>query len=101
MPPFNPAGRPGRAWSCNGQGRLKPAPTYGGPQSSSVGRTAEFGIPHATLRRSAISVETIRRPPSYSDERLFRGLLELPAYWDLLVVLTTHRIKVRYKQSLL
>ena len=49
-----------------------------------------------------ISVEAIRRrPPSYSVDQLFRGLAELPGYWDLLVVLTAHRIKVRYKQSLL
>jgi lipopolysaccharide transport system permease protein len=29
------------------------------------------------------------------------GLRELPAYWDLLAVLTAHRIRVRYKQSAL
>jgi lipopolysaccharide transport system permease protein len=53
------------------------------------------------VRTASPAREIIRRPPSYSIRQLFRGLLELPGYWDLLVVLTAHRIKVRYKQSLL
>jgi lipopolysaccharide transport system permease protein len=46
-------------------------------------------------------METILRPPSFSIERLWRSLLLLPHYRDLLLTLTIHRIKVRYKQSLL
>lgn len=46
-------------------------------------------------------METVLRPPSFSAERLWRGLCALPGYWDLLAVLTVHRIKVRYKQSVL
>jgi lipopolysaccharide transport system permease protein len=50
---------------------------------------------------SVATIETVRRPPEVSVGRLVRGLRELPAYWDLLVVLTAHRIRVRYKQSAL
>jgi lipopolysaccharide transport system permease protein len=46
-------------------------------------------------------VEIVRRPPAFTIERLWHGLAALPAYWDLLIVLTRHRINVRYKQSLL
>ncbi len=46
-------------------------------------------------------METVLRPPSFSIERLWRSLLALPHYRDLLITLTVHRIKVRYKQSLL
>ena len=45
--------------------------------------------------------EVVLRPPSLSLERLWRAARVLPHYWDLLVVLTGHRIKVRYKQSVL
>jgi len=48
-----------------------------------------------------VRMEVVLRPPSFSIERLWRGLAILPHYWDLLVVLTVHRIKVRYKQSVL
>ena len=46
-------------------------------------------------------METVLRPPSFSIERLRRSLILLTHYGDLLVVLTAHRIKVRYKQSTL
>ena len=46
-------------------------------------------------------MEIIRRPASFSLERFVHGCRELPSYWDLLVVLTKHRINVRYKQSAL
>jgi lipopolysaccharide transport system permease protein len=46
-------------------------------------------------------VETVLRPPCFSLERLWRSLILLTHYRDLLVVLTAHRIKVRYKQSAL
>jgi lipopolysaccharide transport system permease protein len=44
---------------------------------------------------------TIIRPPSLSRLGLFDNLAELAHYKDLLYTLTVHRIKVRYKQSLL
>jgi lipopolysaccharide transport system permease protein len=46
-------------------------------------------------------METVLRPPSFSFERLWRSVLALPHYRDLLITLTAHRIKVRYKQSIL
>ena len=46
-------------------------------------------------------METVLRPPRFSLERLWRAVLVLPRYWDLICVLTAHRIKVRYKQSML
>jgi lipopolysaccharide transport system permease protein len=46
-------------------------------------------------------MEIVRRPPAFSLPQFWHALTALPAYWDLLVVLTQHRIKVRYKQSLL
>ena len=45
--------------------------------------------------------EVVLRPPSLSIGRFWRAAITLPHYWDLLVVLTAHRIKVRYKQSAL
>lgn len=46
-------------------------------------------------------MDTVLRPASFSLPRAWRGVLALPQYWDLLVVLTVHRVKVRYKQSVL
>jgi lipopolysaccharide transport system permease protein len=48
-----------------------------------------------------VRTEVVLRPPSVSLERLWGAAKALPHYWDLLVVLTGHRIKVRYKQSVL
>jgi lipopolysaccharide transport system permease protein len=44
---------------------------------------------------------TIIRSPSLSRMSLIRSLIELFHYRDLLYTLTAHRVKVRYKQSLL
>src|SRR5688572_26170426 len=44
---------------------------------------------------------TIIGPPAFSWTSTWRSVAELPRYADLLYVLTAHRIKVRYKQSLL
>jgi lipopolysaccharide transport system permease protein len=46
-------------------------------------------------------VEIVIRPSTLSLDRLWRALLVLPHYRDLLITLTAHRIKVRYKQSAL
>lgn len=46
-------------------------------------------------------IEVVLRPPSLTVGILWRGVRALPHYWDLLVVLTAHRINVRYKQSAL
>jgi len=46
-------------------------------------------------------METVLRPPSFSPGRLWQSLIALPHYRDLLFTLTAHRIRVRYKQSLL
>lgn len=46
-------------------------------------------------------MDTVLRPASFSFGHARHALRVLPRYWDLLIVLTAHRIKVRYKQSLL
>jgi lipopolysaccharide transport system permease protein len=44
---------------------------------------------------------TVIAPPALSWQLVWRSLAVLPRYTDLLYTLTAHRIKVRYKQSLL
>lgn len=46
-------------------------------------------------------MEIVRRPPSSSLASLAASLRQLPSFSDLLLTLTEHRIRVRYKQSLL
>lgn len=46
-------------------------------------------------------MEIVRRPPSSSLASLGESLRQLPLFGDLLLTLTEHRIRVRYKQSLL
>jgi len=64
--------------------------------------TAQPGAFHETRTHSE---ETRRlkiiRPPSFSPLGLLRGIVDLWAYRDLLYTLSEHRIKVRYKQSVL
>lgn len=45
--------------------------------------------------------ETVLRPAALTWDQLARGLRLLPHYRELFVVLTLHRIRVRYRQSLL
>jgi lipopolysaccharide transport system permease protein len=44
---------------------------------------------------------TVIEPPALSWQLMWRSIAVLPRYADLLYTLTAHRIKVRYKQSLL
>ena len=44
---------------------------------------------------------TVISPPALSWQLVWRSIAALPRYVDLLYTLTAHRIKVRYKQSLL
>lgn len=44
---------------------------------------------------------TVIRAPSFSPSAIFGNLARLLRYFDLLVTLTEHRVKVRYKQSVL
>jgi lipopolysaccharide transport system permease protein len=44
---------------------------------------------------------TVIRPPSLTRLNLFANLAKLIQYRDLLITLSIHRVKVRYKQSLL
>lgn len=55
------------------------------------------GVTAATDRRPVVVI----RPPGALSAGLLQQVAHLPAYWDLLVTLTVHRIKVRYKQSAL
>jgi len=47
------------------------------------------------------AVETVIRPPAFAPSALIGGLGTLAAHGDLLYTLTVHRIRVRYKQSVL
>jgi lipopolysaccharide transport system permease protein len=57
---------------------------------------ATDGLPGETNRRVKII-----RPPSFSPLKLLGNLALLTQYRDLLLVLSSHRVKVRYKQSVL
>jgi lipopolysaccharide transport system permease protein len=46
-------------------------------------------------------VETVLRRPTFTLRELGRSVAALPHYRDLLVTLTVHRVRVRYKQSVL
>lgn len=52
-------------------------------------------------RREAARRQTVIRPPSLLQFDLFGNLSKLLQYKDLLYTLSVHRIKVRYKQSVL
>lgn len=54
----------------------------------------------ATLDQTSPRLSVIR-PPSLSGMNLFHDLAKLKRYGDLLYTLSAHRIKVRYKQSVL
>ena len=54
-------------------------------------------LPHRSQRRPV----SVLGPPSLSGQNLIRDLAKLRQYRDLLFTLSIHRIKVRYKQSLL
>ncbi len=56
---------------------------------------------HSAFDRPATRRESVIRPPSLMQLNLIANLRKLFHYRDLLYTLTVHRIKVRYKQSLL
>lgn len=62
----------------------------------STGLIEGKGMERATARRV-----TVIRPPAFSLSGFIGGLVKLEHYRDLLYTLSVHRIKVRYKQSLL
>ena len=57
-------------------------------------------IASAWSRKGTRPVKVIRAP-SFSPSRLFSDLMVLAQYRDLLYTLSVHRVKVRYKQSML
>ncbi|MGB7925669.1 MAG: ABC transporter permease [Pyrinomonadaceae bacterium] len=63
--------------------------------SDLIGATAELRRDGAARRVTTIGA------PSYSPLRLLSGVGKLAQYRDLLYTLSVHRIKVRYKQSVL
>ena len=60
------------------------------------GASSEVGTARPEERRVKII-----RPPSFSPTRLVGDLVVLARYRDLLYTLSVHRVKVRYKQSVL
>jgi lipopolysaccharide transport system permease protein len=67
------------------------------PQSDAALARPWQADPAAEERRP----EFVIRPPGSITAGLLPHLAHLPAYWSLLLTLTVHRIKVRYKQSAL
>jgi lipopolysaccharide transport system permease protein len=61
--------------------------------------TADSGPVTATSRGER--PEVVIRPPDFSVRRALQGLASLHRHRDLLYTLTLHRVRVRYKQSLL
>ena len=61
--------------------------------------TADTGPVTATSRGERL--EVVIRPPDFSVRRALQGLASLRRHRDLLYTLTLHRVRVRYKQSLL
>lgn len=61
--------------------------------------TVDSGPVPATSR--AERREVVIRPPDFSVRRALQGLTSLRRHRDLLYTLTLHRVRVRYKQSLL
>jgi lipopolysaccharide transport system permease protein len=58
-------------------------------------------VNNESLERERPRHVKVIRPPSVSLSRLFNDVATLVQYRDLLYTLTVHRIKVRYKQSVL
>src|SRR5215813_4805847 len=56
---------------------------------------------HVFRARHEKGYERVIRPPSFSMLKLLRDAAELAEYSDLIFALSVHRIKVRYKQSIL
>lgn len=59
------------------------------------------GSPAATQRQQRSRPTSVLRPPAFSPFAIFGHVAGLWHYRDLLHTLTTHRVKVRYKQSAL
>jgi lipopolysaccharide transport system permease protein len=55
----------------------------------------------AAVRRSIVRRRTVIRPPNVSQLNILSNLAKLAHYKDLLYTLSVHRVKVRYKQSVL
>lgn len=55
----------------------------------------------ASIHDQSTRVTKIIRPPSLSLQGLINGIIGLVHYRDLLYTLSVHRVKVRYKQSVL
>ncbi|HSK09176.1 MAG TPA: ABC transporter permease [Vicinamibacterales bacterium] len=58
-------------------------------------------MPSRSQRADSPREAVVLRPPGAFASGLFRQLRVLPQYGDLLYVLTMHRVRVRYKQSVL
>jgi len=66
-----------------------------------MGYTWTSPAPETVMSPAGERRVTVIRPPALFRYSLIRNLIELIHYRDLLLTMTVHRIKVRYKQSLL
>jgi lipopolysaccharide transport system permease protein len=66
-----------------------------------MAEAVEISAAHADAAERSIRPLTVISPPALSWQLAWRSVRMLPRYADLLYTLTAHRIKVRYKQSLL
>jgi lipopolysaccharide transport system permease protein len=62
---------------------------------------SEADLVAAAVGRDGPRRTKVIRPVAFSIRDLWAGLMGLSAYADLLVVLSAHRLKIRYKQSML
>ena len=88
--------------------RPSPAPTASAEKAEGLIIGKDMGTPsdRRTPEEASASATKARRvklirPPSLSPVHCFRSLASLTQYVDLLLTLSLHRLKVRYKQSLL
>jgi lipopolysaccharide transport system permease protein len=66
-----------------------------------MAEAVEISTPRTQAAGRASRPITVIEPPALSWQLVGRSIAVLPRYFDLLYTLTAHRIKVRYKQSLL
>ena len=66
-----------------------------------IAKDPSSSVPTTLLRQSDTRRVSVLGPPSLSGLNLIRDLAKLKQYSDLLLTLSIHRIKVRYKQSVL
>jgi lipopolysaccharide transport system permease protein len=90
-------------------GRTHPKTDWGlAQQARRLRRRTSLSMPTSSASTAGLAPdprqfrqEIVIRPPVWSFGRSLRAVAVLADHWDLLYTLTVHRLRVRYKQSLL